>query len=1079
MKISLEELVLAYRKAKADLYYNKGGVLTRLVDYEQRLSDNLKELRDRLNSINSNNPQSYKWAVSTKFIGGFTYRPAGFLWEQFRVNAEQNGSAIFASPTDEWNAYCQSRIRTSKAGDTTGKTDANTRAETEFRLFEDLTIDFHVLSALWIERVGKHLDASLDDCAYGNRLRRTQSGKFNKYSLGSFRPYAQPYRAWHNNAVRTMKHALAEQKKIIAITADVASFYHRLDPAFLLCDSFFRKLNLSLTPEDLMLNDVFVKALCAWSKSTPLENGLPVGLPASSIIANVALVDFDKTLNAEIKPLYYGRYVDHIIIVIENHHGWTTKQDVWYWIAKHFDDRLVIGSSPNIASSPKDRQSTDVTIPSEHEAIPQEQTIDYIDKNLADSKIRFSQEKSVAICLEGESGLAMIGAMERQIRERSSEWRMLPMLPTSEADVAIELLSARERNGDLANSFRKTNNVSMKRAEFARKLRDYETFARELHPDAWSKQRRAFYRFAHQHILCLPNFIELYHYVFRIIRLAGVCGDYDDLITLCSRALELRDDVRNYCNIRVKSMSPSKSRRVQGDVMNRWSSIFEKELMESLVSVPLDAEIDRQVLKDLVCLINQSIMPLDGARTDLYEAEPDGAMENLREYWSEQFERFIEADLAYYRLADLLLPQPIKMLPAPDQLVRGDYQKTWGCVLMANLQSDIRNGVNDFLSLLVDDEAQTDDRRDTGDRPYTREEVSYILRRLFFAVRPLHPSELYMVVHNPFSLDTNAIIKNYIFASRGFVPNNTLPFMEEGDVIHIDQQSSRDRIRIAVANWQTPYECWKRAALRCPDLDVSRYNRLTDLVNSILSTPLDIDYVVFPENSLPPRRFMSISRRLHQRANISLIGGVEYIAAKDGRNVSSQAWCALLDESLGFPSSIFYRQEKQHPAQKEVKELLQLGDLKLETDLKWNDNTPPIISHRGFKFAMLICQDISDVRLRAKLIGKVDALFVLAWNQDINSFSSLVEAAALDIHTYVIQCNDRLYGDSRIRGPYKDSWRRDIVRVKGGDSDGFVTAQIDIEALRSFQSNHLSPEQPYKPVPGGFKICKSRRRLPR
>ena len=73
---------------------------------------------------------------------------------------------------------------------------------------------------------------------------------------------------------------------------------------------------------------------------------------------------------------------------------------------------------------------------------------------------------------------------------------------------------------------------------------------------------------------------------------------------------------------------------------------------------------------------------------------------------------------------------------------------------------------------------------------------------------------------------------------------------------------------------------------------------------------------------------------------------------------------------------------------------------------------------------------------------------------------------------------NRLYGDSRIRAPYKDSWKRDIVRVKGGEHDYFVIGEIDVPALRRFQSHHRSPDKPYKPVPDGFKIAGIRRVLP-
>ncbi|MCK5894359.1 MAG: hypothetical protein KAG53_08130 [Endozoicomonadaceae bacterium] len=86
----------------------------------------------------------------------------------------------------------------------------------------------------------------------------------------------------------------------------------------------------------------------------------------------------------------------------------------------------------------------------------------------------------------------------------------------------------------------------------------------------------------------------------------------------------------------------------------------------------------------------------------------------------------------------------------------------------------------------------------------------------------------------------------------------------------------------------------------------------------------------------------------------------------------------------------------------------------------------------------------------------------------------------MDIHAYIIQCNDRAYGDNRIRAPFKEAWKRDILRVKGGIHDDFVTGKINIQALLRFQSSHRSAAQPFKPVPDGFgrDMSEGRKMLP-
>jgi len=212
-----------------------------------------------------------------------------------------------------------------------------------------------------------------------------------------------------------------------------------------------------------------------------------------------------------------------------------------------------------------------------------------------------------------------------------------------------------------------------------------------------------------------------------------------------------------------------------------------------------------------------------------------------------------------------------------------------------------------------------------------------------------------------------------------------------------------------------------------------------------------------------------------QGRGISLITGIEYLHASKGR-VRNQVWAALSHDGLGFPSMMIYRQDKQRPALREEQELQNLAGLELKPNKLWQK--PPVIEHGDFRFSLMVCSELTNIAYRAALRGQVDALFVPEWNQDIETFNALVESAALDIHAYIIQCNDRQFGDSRIRAPSKESWERDVLRLKGGIDDYCVIGEIDIQALRRFQSSNRSPSGPFKPVPDGFEIAYERKTLP-
>lgn len=65
-----------------------------------------------------------------------------------------------------------------------------------------------------------------------------------------------------------------------------------------------------------------------------------------------------------------------------------------------------------------------------------------------------------------------------------------------------------------------------------------------------------------------------------------------------------------------------------------------------------------------------------------------------------------------------------------------------------------------------------------------------------------------------------------------------------------------------------------------------------------------------------------------------------------------------------------------------------------------------------------------------------------------------------------------------IGGSFKGSWKRDAMSIEGGITDYCALGEIDVQALRQFQSSHRSPGKPFKPVPDGFEIDFGRKVLP-
>lgn len=1001
--INLQDLGLAYRKAKVDLYYSSHASLAAIADYESNLHANLTVLLAKIHGDDES------WVTTPEFIGGWTLATKSVdmdCWNRYR---EKYGNGlIFSSPVDEWETVCS----------LLAKAEEPKKPKAEFRVMAQCSVDFHVLSTLWMLEVGHLFDARLTGCAYGNRLRRTTDGKgINKLSLGSFQPYLKPFRDWRDKGIATMRGALDAGKKIVALTADVSSFYHELNPGFMLNPVFVTDvLGLEMDANQAKLHRMFIQALLAWAAVTPLKKGLPVGLPASAVVANVALAELDRIIEQQCAPLYYGRYVDDILLVMEDVTGFRSTSELWEWLFARSNGKLGW-------VTPTERSQ-----------------IGFAPGYLSDSKIHFANSKNKVFVLAGEPGKTLVDAIAHQIHERASEWRAMPRLPRSADHVGTDLLAATQSDGEAADNLRKADALTMRRAGFAIKLRDFEAYERDLTPDAWRDHRRAFFRAFVQHVLVLPQFFDLAVYLPRVIRLATACEDFEDLRKIL-RALErLCRQVTQNCELSVKAC-PAEQLPPVFEMTIRWQGQLYATVQESISAAfpPRLSTVGRQAWQ--------------AHMADYFPTEAVGAL-FFNWFSSPKAFQVEQARLFSFDLAHL----PFRFIGFPSEMVaqRGIPAKKTAthCAHAAEL---LPKSLVDGIEILA---------------KLTR--FKCLPHGFMFASRPYNLPELFILNKAAYEASEHAAMRAVVLAVRGFNLGSAAPSFDKHGVLQIPDEQQQRRYGIAVSSWKTRMASWTAAVMCMPDPDADRYARLCRLLDGVIAQPQHSRYLVLPELALPAHWFIRIARKLHGRG-ISLITGIEYLHASKGR-VRNQVWAALSHDGLGFPSLMIYRQDKQRPALHEEQELARLANLELKPDKVWR--TPPVLQHGDLRFALLVCSELTNISYRAALRGKVDALFVPEWNQDIETFNALVESAALDVHAYIIQCNDRQYGDSRIRAPFKESWQRDLLRVKGGVTDYCVVGEIDVQALRQFQSSHRSPTRPFKPLPDGFEIAFGRRALP-
>ncbi len=1003
MNYTLEDLFFAYRKAKFDAFYESGHPMKiAFAKYEQKLLSNLKTF---LREINTFNIEYFK---DPEFLGTYD-----LVLKSLKIDQD---------PT---NTFYSNGFR---SWDVTTKIEGQ-----EFRVIGRHSVEFHILCSLWIDKVGQILENCLSDNSYGCRIKRTvpdrvnsSNKEYDKHSLGHFNPYFRDYKKWQKNGLDTIESVLKDGKKVIAITSDVEKFYYNICPQFLLRPTFYYHLGLDESYAQNDLTHLLVQTFTFWNEQikkdirsnypNEIKNllvaddycGIPVGVSASKVIANLVLDFFDKKIEQELLPIYYGRYVDDIFIVIRDNGQIRRAEDFWSFARKRIKE------------------------------INQEKDGNIIEMPYAEeSRIKFTSAKQKTFILEGNSGEVFIQSIKNALDENSSEWRLLPDNENDISSMSEQLSSAQNGDGDSVLSLRQTDSISIQRQKFIIHLRNVEIAAEILPITNSSQSAERFIELCSDYIFT-PERLEIYQkYYPRIVKLAFKIHNVALAESLLQKIKESWDAIRGKLSGENVELIASCQRTL--------NSIIAEAVICSLVAGDLGNEerktaLDRWLMSEEVnkatisLLLNADLHDIS-YKKQLLEAHSDGNLDlrttikGFCDWSSKQFPFFFNED--HYEDSNR----------GPDRLRR--YYSL-------------------FFSI----------------RPFCLAELTYLFQDWTHNIDGAKNIEEYLNVFKESSIDLpkGNIEHSSQNNSKDLLVNISVPNKEGGLRVHDPH--------FALTSFLTSDKSWKaNVAGYLNEPDEKRYERLFRIINDIIKCRRHhrIDYVVFPELSIPRFLMFYVANKLHQ-AGISLIAGSEYENLQEnGREqlpdhikklVSNQLQYFLtIDDGTAW-GQVVIRQEKVIPAFYEEHELYQIGGkwLAAESEAKY------IIDHDGFVFSGLICNDLLNIDYRQQLRGKIDALIIVEWNKDVNSYDALVKSTSLDLHCFVIQVNNRKYGDTRLRVPAKEDFERDKVRVRGGDLDYFVVSTLNVKELRDFQSTHRSdPNGNFKPVPTGYLMWENRR----
>lgn len=191
----------------------------------------------------------------------------------------------------------------------------------QYNYIIDCPIELHIISMLWIKKIGYLLDNEIAKYSYGYRL----ENRGEAFPL--FKRYYIQYQNWRNNALTKTKEIIKDDEIAIVANLDLKKFYYnvshnklkeKLEKFDIENSSGSSVLNSNLTEIILEINKRYSEKVNKELKSEEPNTIIPIGLYSSNILANFYLKDLDEAI-LKLTPYHYGRYVDDMVIVFKEY----------------------------------------------------------------------------------------------------------------------------------------------------------------------------------------------------------------------------------------------------------------------------------------------------------------------------------------------------------------------------------------------------------------------------------------------------------------------------------------------------------------------------------------------------------------------------------------------------------------------------------------------------------------------------------------------------------------------------------------------------------------------------------------
>lgn len=1073
-KISKKEIIEAYIKLKSHIYYDTTELFQRraLAEFETGL------LTDDYNTETHYGNNSFGLGINTKLeekldkiLEWINIRHKEDFFEQFFKEIKTIClPKKFQKKTEEKNFLSNQRVEMSYGVE-------------RITVFADIPIELHLISILWLMKYGFELDNGLDECCTGNRLILTREKDSIVKGSGLFKPYFTQYQNWRDKAVEEAQRKLKNGSNIAFINLDLKDYFYsvkinfkKIEDAIWGKDKYKGNSNLHELFKEI--HRQFTKKLIEKNYPYPdlqKELGencvLPIGIASSYVIGNWYLREFDNRIKKLIPQVYYSRYVDDILIVIDNPDFNFHEKEECLSIKFNFDKYKRREKSESINFSNNDLTKVERYLL--ETLYPVIKIVDYPKHFLTVGKVVSEEEKRIfkITCVEGayfqgaktllyyfdyRESTAVIDKLKQELEERASEFRDFPedefgddsfdeqayhlIFDGSEGKIRTLKDYKENRYGlsvFLANrifaALRQEKKVDKEESEKLLKL--FKGLNNIEHFRLWEKIFTFFLVNEDR-----DGFVGFYKHTFaEIAKLSHdlKIGNSDIECSEISTSLLRYFDIALEMSLALNPQFLKEGTRAQKDLeIFQNKNVAHKEWLNNIKFTSPKSHYIRRFRRCNLIRHHYVAHPLLN-----YSKAARQSKLNLVDRHLPELTKFKAASLEFSDVSKSVSPRLVKF---------------WECCIAVVTRKMLIESPNVIVN-------QDERYQHTELFNHTGKNKTYILSEAF---------KLYKEINAPHFTSTPPTQDRFfkrIFQS--FESNESERKVEINELRFNDDIKFDQNPLISIANTIVDQKNIESSIKGKPVLSHTRYKVFSKLLKESRKDKANI--LVLPEFSVP-YEFVSSLAKYSEKNKLAIIAGLEHWTVSE---IAYNFIVTIIPIKIGgLNDAVVLYRLKNHYAH--IEELIIRGfGYKVPKPSPYQYD---LINWQNLYFTSFYCFELADTYHRSLFRSKVDLLIASEWNKDTPYFSNIVEALSRDLHCYIAQVNTSQFGDSRLTQPSETN-RKDILKLKGGKNDTILVGEIAIEALREFQLKYFERikadnDNSFKPVPPDWdrKLVKTR-----